>query len=326
MKKVAVIGLGSIAQRHRKNLKQLFPSVHIIAMSASGQIKSQNIEYADFVVTSIEELIQENLDMSIVASPASLHAQHAVALLKEGIPTLIEKPVSVNLADAKIISDTANTYKTPVAVGYCLRYLSSSIKIKKLLDGDVIGVVYNASVNIGQYLPDWRPNIDYRQSVSSQKFLGGGALLELSHELDYIQWLMGKMTLQYAQLRSSLELNLEVEELADLVLNSELGTVCNIHLDFLQKQAQRRCSFIGSKGRLDWNLISNTISLHTSRSSEIIYSEPDWDKNQMYLAMVEDFVAQINGEDHHCIDLEQAGATVALIEEIKNQANWGIKQ
>ena len=63
-------------------------------------------------------------------------------------------------------------------------------------------------------------------------------LLELSHEIDYIQWLIGSMKVHYAQLRSSSELNLEVEELADIVLVSQTGTVCNVHLDLLQKTGE----------------------------------------------------------------------------------------
>jgi predicted dehydrogenase len=243
-----------------------------------------------------------------------------------GIPTLIEKPVTSNSQDVyELIKIHENTC-TATAVGYCLRYMPSSIKIKELLDQKIIGSVYNAFVEVGQYLPNWRPLKDYRNSVSVKANLGGGALLELSHEIDYIQWLLGSMKVHYAQLRSSSELNLEVEELVDLVLVPDAGTVCNIHLDFLQKKTSRVCSFIGEKGRLDWDLLSNTITLHSEKNSKVLFSEPDWDSNQMYLSMLMDFLNLAAGRKNSSVDLEQAAKTVELIENIKDYAIQGVKQ
>ena len=324
--KAIVIGLGSIALRHRRNLKQLFPEVLVIAVPASGKVLNQNIKFSDKIILTLEEAIKEGVDMAIVASPASFHLIHAKMLLLAGIPSLVEKPVTSNLQDAQGLIRIHKETDTPTVVGYCLRYMPSSIKMKELLGQNIIGNIYNAFVSVGQYLPDWRPSKDYKNSVSAKKSLGGGALLELSHEIDYIQWLLGSMEVQYAQLRSSSELNLEVEELADVVLVSDVGTVCNIHLDFLQKKASRTCSFIGEKGRLDWNLPSNTIKLHTREGGVCLFSEPDWDSNQMYLSLLTDFLDLVAGRENSSIDLEQATKTIELIESVKSCAIQGVKQ
>ena len=324
--KVIVIGLGNIALRHRRNLKLLFPEVLIIAVPASGRISNQNVEFADQIILTLEDAIKEKIDVAIVASPAPFHLIHAKLLLFAGIPSLIEKPVTSNLQDAQELIRVYSQTGTPTAVGYCLRYMPSSIKMKELLEQTIIGNIYNVFVSVGQYLPDWRLSKEYQNSVSAKKSLGGGALLELSHEIDYIQWLLGSMEVQYAQLRSSSELNLEVEELADVILTSDIGIVCNIHLDFLQKKASRSCSFIGEKGRLDWDLISNTIVLHTREDSEVLFSEADWDSNQMYLSLLTDFLDLAAGCKNSSIDLEQATKTIKLIERIKDCAIEGVKQ
>ena len=324
--RAVVVGLGNIALRHRRNLKSLFPEIFIIAVSASGKVTNQNVEFADQIISSLDEVVREGVDMAIVASPAPFHKSHAKLLLLAGIPTLIEKPVTSSSQDVYELMKIYEETHTPAAVGYCLRYMPSSIKIKELLDQKIIGSIYNAFVDTGQYLPDWRPSKEYQNSVSAKKSLGGGVLLELSHEIDYIQWLLGSMEVQYAHLRSSSELNLEVEELVDVILVSDTGTVCNIHLDFLQKKASRTCSFIGEKGRLDWNLLSNTIMLHTGEGSEVLFSEADWDSNQMYLALLTDFLDLAAGRKNSSIDLEQATKTVELIENIKSCAIEGVKQ
>lgn len=317
MRTLAVIGLGNIAKRHRNNLKSLFPKSKLIAMSASGREPEEQINDCDMFVSSVEELVLANAELVIVASPAPFHAQHTLPLIRAGIPTLIEKPLSVTSSDALLLCEAAQRYSTPVAVGYCLRYLPSAKSVKKALCEEVVGKLYNAHIEIGQYLPDWRPNSDYRESVSAKENLGGGALLELSHELDYVQWLLGPLSIEHAVLRCSDELGLEVEDCVDLVLRNDEGVVINVHMDMLQQKAHRKCRFVGSDGALEWDLINNSVILIKKDAMTILYSEVDWDKNQMYLNMINDFINCIEGKAHSCIELSEAHRTVELIQNIK---------
>lgn len=326
MKRAIVVGFGNVSVRHRKNLKTLFPEVFITAVSSSGKIKAQNTDYADQIVLNLNEVELNGVDMAIIASPSTFHELHAKFFLLAGIPILIEKPITSCSEDAYKLLRLQKETQTPVAVGYCLRYMSSAIKMKELLVRGSIGKIYNALVEAGQYLPYWRPSKNYLNSVSASESLGGGALLEFSHELDYLQWLLGPLHVQYAQIRSSEELNLEVEEIVDLVLVSDAGSVCSVHLDFLQKKSKRVCSFIGEKGRLDWDLLDNKIVLNSKNNSEIIFYEDGWHSNEMYLSMLKDFLKLIEKRQNSTISLDQAAKSITLIETIKNIAIKGIKQ
>jgi predicted dehydrogenase len=315
MKSIAVIGLGNIAERHRRNLKELYPTATIYAMSASGRLPNENID--------IHEVIQVKPHMAVVASPSSKHAEHSVHLLNEGIPCLIEKPVASNSELSNSIFKASKNNNTKVAVAYCLRYLSSAIELKSILASNILGEIINVSCEVGQYLPDWRPNKDYRHSVSSSKKLGGGVLLELSHELDYVNWLFGIESLEYSVVRENNSLDMDVEAIADVVLKLKDNTYCNVHLDCLQRYPTRNCNIIGTKARLDWDIINNKIFLGTTGGSKIIYDGSQWDRNLMYINMVKDFVANINGHDHNCIKIEDALSTVNLIDQIKEHARQG---
>ena len=317
MQKIAVIGLGNITTRHRKNLKTIYPGAVIYAMSASGRVPMDPISNADVIVNSISEIISHKPDMAIVASPATFHAIHAVPLIEAGIPVLIEKPLGVEESDTVSIIKAADKYQTPVAVGYCLRYLSSSNYVRKLLEEKLVGKLYNAFIDTGQYLPDWRPDKDYHDSVSASRHLGGGALLELSHEIDYVQWLLGPLKSKYAILRSSEELLLDVEDSVDILATNSEGVVVSIHLDFLQRQAHRKFRFIGSKGNIEWDLLRNEVVLITEKKKEVLFSEPEWDKNKMYLNMIVDFENLILKKPNKCITLAEAKNTVSLITQIK---------
>lgn len=317
MERVAVVGLGSIAARHRRNLKKLFPAAYLYAMSASGRMPEETVSDADYVVASIDALIEKCVQLVIVASPSSLHTCHSIPLIEAGIPVLIEKPVTTNLDEVKELQRVATRYKTPVAVGYCLRYLSSAIEIKRLLASDKLGYLYHAYIEIGQYLPDWRPSKNYRDTVSARADLGGGALLELSHEFDYAQWLLGELTLEHAILRQTEELGLEVEDSADMLLSTSQKAIVHMHLDFLQRKAYRQCRFVGSNGTLEWDLIGNEVRFISSQGTYVVHSAPDWDKNQMYTLMVSDFIELIHERPNRCVSLTEAGQSINLIEEIK---------
>ena len=70
-------------------------------------------------------------------------------------------------------------------------------------------------------------------------------------------------------------------------------------------------------GAIEWDLIKNEVQLIAAEQTQVVYSEPDWDKNQMYLAMVQDFVAQVQQMENNCVTVSEAAQTVKLINQIK---------
>lgn len=317
MQRVAVIGLGNISHRHRRNLKVLYPESKVIAVSAREQVITQLPENVDYLASSIEEVLSLKPQMAVVASPANLHLTHAKRLIEADVPCLIEKPLSINFAEAEeFINFKAESF-IPCAVGYCLRYMPTALKMRQLIRDDILGEVYNISITVGQYLPEWRKNIDFRKTVSAQKQLGGGALLELSHELDYANWLFGPLKPLHSVLRSSKKLNLGVEDLVDVVLATETGSLVNIHLDFLQRTPQRYCTVIGANGRVHWDLIKNTIDISLKDKEEYHVQFKDWQTNDMYLDMLKDFENLCTSNPHSTVDLVQAAETLKLIDKVR---------
>ena len=327
MNSCAVIGLGSISCRHRRNLRTRFPDVRIIAMSASGRSPDILPENSDILVDSPANVISLKPELVVVASPATMHAIHAIPFLEANIATLIEKPLAASIVDARQLAATSRQSGTASGVGYCLRFHPAARLLKSVLKRGAIGRVFHVFATVGQYLPDWRPGKDLRQSVSANPDLGGGALLELSHELDYLGWLLGGLSFEHALLRRSSHLGIPVEAIADVTLTTDDGVVCHVHLDFLQRPANRHCTIVGETGRLECDLIANRLDLITSNSIESLINEPGWNSNSMYQLMLDEFIAPQNsipettGERHLCT-LENAMQTVELIEEIKQRADW----
>ncbi len=316
--KIVLVGLGSIGKRHLANLLLLWPQAEIYIVSASGRQLAQ-AELAGQTQLSLEQAIAAQPLFAVIASPAHLHLQHAVAFRDAGIAALIEKPLSdqYQLAAEFLRQQPSQPL---YSLGYCLRYLPSAQVVKQLLTEQKLGPVYMVQAMVGQHLSQWRKQIDYRDSVSAKEAFGGGALLELSHELDYLLWLFGPLSVDFCRLRRHGELMLDVEERADLMLSGDQALLCQLHLDFLQQVPQRRCVISGQQGRIEWDLLENSVSLVNAQGRQQLYHQPQWDKNQMYLLMLQDFSTAVAEKKAAPVPLKDGLAVLRLVEQAKRMA------
>lgn len=317
--RVVVVGIGNIARRHRANIKKMFSGAIVYALSSSGRTPDTTPDNCDVFLSCFDAIPFSDVDLAIIASPAPFHKQHALVFIGKNIPTLIEKPIATQVHDVKEIMNASNKNCTPAAVGYCLRFLPSSTIVKTFINENRLGDISNVFIETGQHLSQWRPGRDYRQSVTAQKALGGGALFELSHEFDYCQWIFGALTIQHAILRSSSQLGLDVEDQADIVASMSAGAVINIHLDLLQHKVRRTCRIIGSEGTLEWDLIANKVVVSDKQGERIIYEDAQWDKNNMYIAMLNDFISN-NDNESTVATLSESLNVIRLIDDIKRIA------
>lgn len=318
-----VIGSGSIARRHMVNIKELFPSVRIGCVSASGRSLTIEEVGADTVIyESVEHALLDNPTLAIVASPAPFHIKQTVRLIEAGIPVLVEKPLSTSMNLFAAEGASLLEHQDKIEVGYNLRFMPSAAKLKSLLDERFLGNIYNVIVDVGQYLPHWRPASDYRANVSARKALGGGVLLELSHELDYLKWLFGEFSTAYCVSRNSGALEVDVEDQVDAILVNGSGVVANLHMDFLQRTPARTCKILAERGTLIWDLLRNRIVLFEEKDLEIVlFDNPSYDRNQMYKDELLHFAKVASGECKPLVSLKDALGTLALIDALKRSSD-----
>jgi len=317
-----VVGTGSIAKRHISNLKQLFPNALIACAPSSKESMSIHQIEADKIFRDISEAIKANPICAIVASPTPLHLKNAYDFLCSDIPTLIEKPLCQNLKAFKEYKEVFERKKSIVEIGYCLRYQPAAIEFKKLIEKkNVLGEIHSVIVDVGQYLPDWRPGTDYKESVSAKESLGGGVLLELSHELDYINWLFGASDSVFCKAINTGVLSIDVEDKVDAILMRNDNFTINLHMDFLQRNPERYCKVIGSEGNLQWDILRNRIVFKGSKErEEVLFFEEEYDRNEMYLSMLSRFSRLVKENLKPLISLEEGLNVVNLIESMKKSS------
>jgi predicted dehydrogenase len=175
--------------------------------------------------------------------------------------------LSVSLSGIPELLGACQNHDVFILTGYNLRFFSSLQRYREFLNKGIIGKVISVRCDIGQYLPYWRLDSDYRQGVSARHELGGGALLELSHELDYLRWIFGEVEWVKATLSRQSKLEIDVEDTAHLMLGfmsaiDGYQLIATVNLDFIRHDTTRLCVAIGEKGSLRWNGISGVVDFY----------------------------------------------------------------
>jgi len=314
-----VIGTGNIAKRHIANLRKLHQKGVIGCVSSSGRYLTSKDVDVDVIFKDKSEARKNSPRMAIIASPSSFHLQDAGMFLAQDIPVLIEKPITDSINKLSSFKKTLQLKKDLIEIGYNYRYSCSLIKFKEIIqEKNLLGDLFSVHIEVGQYLPQWRADKDYTRSVSANKNLGGGALLELSHELDYLLWIFGDFESVYCRATNSGKLKIDVEDLVDALLVNETGLVVHFHSDFLQRNPTRYCKVKGEKGTLTLNLLNSSIIFEDNEGREkIIFCELNYDKNKMYLDMMKRFYKLAKGDLKPLITVEEATKVVSLVESMK---------
>lgn len=315
--RILIIGAGSIAQRHLQNLRQLVPEAQLTVLRQ----KEEPVPGAARVTTRLDAALATMPDIAVVACPTPWHLDYAKELATRGISFFLEKPPAMDpggLAELEVLCQRRDA---TAMVGYVLRFSHTLAAARERVQSGKIGRPYYLRAAIAQYLPDWRPDTDYRTGVTAKKTLGGGALLELSHELDYARWIMGEVASVQAWLGRVGDLEIDVEDAVEIILHFQSGAVGSIHLDLLQRDGLRECRINGRDGSLLWNYTEDTLACYDPANGtwqkESMGGE---DRNEMYLAEMRQFLLSVKEKTPPPIPLADAMKTMRLIQAVREAA------
>lgn len=327
IERILIVGSGSIGTRHLWIAQMLFPSSVIRVLS--HRPKDSHLDQTIMTLLTIEEVFEFGPQIAIIAGPSSHHLGIAQKLAERGVHLFIEKPISSSPAGVQNLIETCKGNNLVLAVGYNLRYSQSLGYFKMLLDNQIIGKVLSVRCEVGQYLPSWRPEGDYRFGVSARRELGGGVLLELSHEIDYLSWLFGKVIWVRSTLSRQSSMDIDVEDSAHLTLGFmpngiNQGLIATANLDFIRHDQTRVCTAIGENGSLRWDGINGDISIFEAGGpswKELYRDFPQ--RNETYLSEWQDFINCINNGGLPGVTGEDGLAVIEIIEAVRKSSITG---
>jgi len=310
VKRVAIVGFGSIGQRHFQILKKLRPSIEIILIRSGIGKKNINENLANGVFKNIND-IDIKIDAAIISSPAPFHLKQAEIFIKKKIPVLIEKPLSNDLHNIQNFKLLCKKMNALVLVGYNLRYSKSLNFFNKLVLSLKVGKPLSATIRCTSYLPNWRPKQNYINTISVSAKLGGGVLLELSHELDYANWIFGNFNQIHSRI-SYKKLKTNVEDCAYVNLISKKNLPVSIYLDFFNKKIERICKLDGSQGTLTWNGIEDYVTIE-KKNGKFKKWKFNYDRNSTYKYQLSHFINCIEQKTTPKVSLQNGIDALKLV-------------
>jgi predicted dehydrogenase len=250
-----VIGLGSIGRRHATNLASAHPDARFTFVRHERTTDEFTTAVNARVVRDLKDVIDDDAGLAILATPSANHIDALPALIDRGWRLLVEKPIVTSLADCDAIAARLETAPRAVRVaGFNLRYLPALRSMREHVGR--LGRVARASFICGQWLPDWRPGTDYRESYSADAGRGGGVELDLSHEFDVARWFFGDLGVDFARGGRFSGLDLRANDTSVSVLSPARNDapVVTVAVDYVARRRVRWYEVVGDHGRVEWNL------------------------------------------------------------------------
>lgn len=292
--KILILGFGSIGKKHYLALKDKH---EIVILSKSAKEKEFKI------YRKLDELDLNLFDAFIIANITTLHFDTLKMLdskVKDKI-ILVEKPL---FEKDRVFKSSKNH----IFVAYLLRFHPVITHLKILLKNEKI---YFAKLVCNSYLPHWR-KLDYTQNYSAKKSLGGGVLLDLSHEIDLAFYLFGKLKLEFAQNLKISELKINSDDFAFLALKNKNAKI-HIQLDYFSKFAQRQIHIHTLKKSFKADLLGNKLEIYdTKNKSQKINFKNDtiYNLKIMHKALFK--------KDENLCSLKEAKEVLKLCDEVRD--------
>ena len=301
---ILIIGYGSIGKRHEEVLSTI-EGINTVDIVTKQSLKNKK----SYLSLEEETLNLEFYDYFIIASETNKHYEQLVFLenkVKQKI-ILCEKPL---FETSKILNIVNNI----VYVGYVLRFHPLLQKLKKLVEEErIIAII----AQCGQYLPTWRPESDYRTTYSAYKEKGGGVLLDLSHELDYVQWLSGEVSELKSYQEKISDLEISSDDMTMFIGKTVEKVMVNVTIDYISKQTHRSLIVHTLQNTYMLDFIEGTLLCKSKEGDSHRYELKTLERNSMFKSMHEAVVK----EKHTLCSYDEAKLLMQTITKIQEQNN-----
>lgn len=279
--KVCFVGIGSIAKRHIKNLTEISSAqggTLVIDALRSGNCKLDNSIKG--LITNVyhnEGELPDDYDAIFITNPTDLHIETLKKVHSKAKHFFIEKPITSyknleTVFDVQYREDTVYYVACPLRYTNVIQYFKDNIDISKVISARCIS---------SSFLPDWRPGIDYRDTYSAHKNLGGGVSIDLIHEWDYIQYLFGKpeKILYLAGKKSKLEI--DCEDYAYYIADYK-DKVIELHLDYFGRKTIREIMLFMEDDTVIGDLVSSKVTyLKSGQTLDFSEERNDFQKKEI---------------------------------------------
>ena len=301
--KILFVGLGSIAKRHISNLKNICDSQQRkcqIDIFHSGICKRPESDEG-LSITDVyfdEKEVPDDYDIIFITNPTIYHLDALKKFCCKGRHFFVEKP----LCTIEQIKEIPEDFKKKESIYYVACPLRFHPVIQYLKKNVCFQDVFCVRAISSSYLPEWRENVDYRQTYSAHQSLGGGVSIDLIHEWDYLCYLLGRPQKVYPVLGKVSDLEIDSDDIA-LYIAQYNKMMVEIHLDYFGRKTIRQLQLFMKEDTIMCDLIKSSI-VYSQNDEEINFRKErnEWQKEElkMFLNILDGKTKNPNGIEYAC--------------------------
>ena len=304
MKKILLVGYGSIGKRHLKNIVNNYDvRVIICTKQKIKNLKNKNIE----ICGRLNDCLKKQPDIGFITNETRFHIPTAIELAKQGLDLFIEKPVSDSIEGSKKLSKLIKEKGIVSQIGCMWRFHPCIKKIRDMLKEEEIGRVLSVQIENGSFLPDYHPYEDYRKGYAAKKNLGGGVLLTQIHDLDYLYWFFGLPKEVFSVTEKISDLEISVDDISASILKFKNKILVEMHIDYFQRPDFKSCKIKGTKGTIYWDSDINEVKLFDAKQNhwKTILKLKKFERNSLFLSELEHFLDCVKNRKKTINDFDQ---------------------
>ncbi len=307
--KICMVGMGSIGQRHFRNIVKVLSDCNMDYTIDAFRIKGKKIDNEiESSISSIHystDTMPDDYDVIFVTNPTIFHYETVKKLIHKTRHMFIEKPVFEKYQEIHSLGLGAGVYYVacPLRHKKVIRYMKEALE-----KGEKY---YSVRVISSSYLPDWRRGVDYRNVYSADKGLGGGVELDLIHEWDYITYLFGFPEKMYKFVGHCSDLEITSEDIA-VYIAKYADKMLELHLDYFGAETVRLLELMGNREKCIVDLIRNTIRIVKQNKEE---KRIDFGPDDFYLSEMKYFFELVQRGEKSFNEINSANELVKFIME-----------
>ena len=314
---ILIIGLGSIGQRHLRNLRALYgDTIRICAFRERNLIRLLNNkgevvdgvleeEYDVNIYQDLDKCLQqENVDVVIVSTITSKHVEYAIKAVEAGCNVFIEKPLSDIIDRTDELLEKARLNNVIVQVGFQLRYHPCVKYVKELILSKRLKNIFATEFWVGERVSMMHPYEDYKNTYIVTKNMGGGIVLNQQiHEIDLMLYLFGPPKKVFGVTGKLDFVISDVEDRADAMYIYN-NMVVSIHSDFATYPPQRKFIIKAENGMVKVDILNSTVSytIENTKINKITFTE--FNRNDMFMEEIRLFIDDVKQKNIRFVSLE----------------------
>jgi predicted dehydrogenase len=319
-----IIGCGDVTEKKSGPAFNKVPGSKLVAVMRRDAGKAADYAKRHQVnkwYSDASELMNDpEVNAIYVATPPSSHLDYAIAALQKGYPVYVEKPVTLNAAQAQQLADAVQQYNGKLIVAHYRRRLPMFLKVKELLEQKVIGDVRTVQIRLWQSRkpalvtkgsPNWR---------TQPELSGGGYFHDLApHQLDLMLYFFGEPVHYQGFGLNQAEENNADDHISGSIL-FENGVVVNGSWCFNVAETENvdSCEMIGSEGKMTFPIFGDKVILKTITGEQTFdFEQPENIQHPMITSMV----AYLNNEEPNPCTIEEAVTLMKVIDAFAAKPN-----